>query len=465
MLDDMLEPTRILPLVLLGGVLAGAPRGVHAQPPAGWLLTVEAGGGAALTEPQRSLFGPGATLSVGVHRVVGSAISLGLRLRGVALIDGERPADPHRVDPGTGYAWLGALVLRLRPSGGGDDPRRGVGPWVEVGGGGGVTGPLRRPSLEGGLGWSFELGAVSLGPALRYVQIVQGSDQLDERDARMLFASLELTLFDERPRPAPPPPPERPSDRDGDGILDADDGCPDQPEDRDGFEDEDGCPDPDDDADGVPDERDACRLEPEDRDGFEDEDGCPDADNDRDGILDADDACPDEPEVVNGVEDEDGCPDQGLIEMHDDRIVLEERLLFDTERAKLRPGALRVLRAVADLWRQHPEWTRLRIEGHADDRGPEDFNLYISEKRAKVVRRKLVELGIPAEIIDAVGYGESRPRVRGHSEEAHQANRRVEFVVLERRVVSPGADPSDRVGRNAAEQGGEPTLRDEQETP
>jgi OmpA-OmpF porin, OOP family len=98
-------------------------------------------------------------------------------------------------------------------------------------------------------------------------------------------------------------------DRDGDGYADAVDECPDEPEDFDGFEDEDGCPDPDNDGDGIPDVDDQCPDEPEDFDGFEDEDGCPDPDNDGDGIPDVDDKCPNEPEDFDGFEDEDGCPD------------------------------------------------------------------------------------------------------------------------------------------------------------
>jgi outer membrane protein OmpA-like peptidoglycan-associated protein len=99
------------------------------------------------------------------------------------------------------------------------------------------------------------------------------------------------------------------SDRDGDGILDLDDQCPDQPEDKDGFQDADGCPDPDNDGDGLPDGQDQCPDQPEDLDGFQDEDGCPDPDNDGDGILDVDDGCPNEAEDKDGFRDEDGCPD------------------------------------------------------------------------------------------------------------------------------------------------------------
>jgi outer membrane protein OmpA-like peptidoglycan-associated protein len=101
-------------------------------------------------------------------------------------------------------------------------------------------------------------------------------------------------------------------DRDGDGIKDDVDKCPDDPEDFDGFEDEDGCPDPDNDRDGIPDELDKCPDIPEDKNGIEDEDGCPErATNDRDGdgIPDNVDKCPDEPEDKDGFQDEDGCPD------------------------------------------------------------------------------------------------------------------------------------------------------------
>ncbi len=98
-------------------------------------------------------------------------------------------------------------------------------------------------------------------------------------------------------------------DRDGDGIEDVKDRCPDVPEDKDGFQDQDGCPDLDDDNDGIPDSRDKCRLEPEDKDGFQDQDGCPDPDNDKDGIPDASDKCPNEPEDKDGYQDADGCPD------------------------------------------------------------------------------------------------------------------------------------------------------------
>ncbi len=114
-------------------------------------------------------------------------------------------------------------------------------------------------------------------------------------------------------------------DRDGDGYLDDEDQCPDEPEDFDDFEDEDGCPDPDNDKDGILDVDDRCPNIPEDIDGDEDEDGCPeggDGDRDGDGILDSVDKCPDQPEDIDGFEDEDGCPDpdndkDGILDVDD----------------------------------------------------------------------------------------------------------------------------------------------------
>ncbi|MEK7704744.1 MAG: OmpA family protein [Myxococcota bacterium] len=98
-------------------------------------------------------------------------------------------------------------------------------------------------------------------------------------------------------------------DNDTDGIVDDDDQCPIEAEDKDGISDDDGCPEPDNDSDGVLDTADKCPMQAEDKDSFQDEDGCPDLDNDGDGIADAVDKCPGEAEDVDGYEDSDGCPE------------------------------------------------------------------------------------------------------------------------------------------------------------
>lgn len=102
------------------------------------------------------------------------------------------------------------------------------------------------------------------------------------------------------------------SDRDGDGIPDKKDKCPDQPETINGIDDTDGCPEIlDRDKDGIPDDKDQCPDHPETINGFLDEDGCPEnpQDLDGDGILNELDKCPKDPETKNGYKDEDGCPE------------------------------------------------------------------------------------------------------------------------------------------------------------
>jgi hypothetical protein len=145
---------------------------------------------------------------------------------------------------------------------------------------------------------------MSLGAALD----IQLRDSLDvHADARVRRSADGHTalLFTVGPLWHPP----HAFDADRDGVSDREDRCPDQREDRDGFEDLDGCVDADDDLDGIPDSTDRCRSVAEDRDGFLDQDGCPEPDNDGDGLDDVRDLCLVAPEDIDGWQDQDGCPD------------------------------------------------------------------------------------------------------------------------------------------------------------
>ena len=118
-------------------------------------------------------------------------------------------------------------------------------------------------------------------------------------------------------------------DSDQDGVPDLNDPCPREREDRDGFQDNDGCPESDNDQDNVHDAIDRCPNEPEDRDGFQDEDGCAETDNDQDKIADRFDKCPIEAEDKDGFEDYDGCPDldndlDGVLDEQDKCIAVAE---------------------------------------------------------------------------------------------------------------------------------------------
>ncbi len=400
-----------------------------------WLVGFDADAVLAVSKPQRDLFGPGAALAITGYRTFTPWLAFGVRLRAGILTEGDALNVPTLKDPGVGTFYTGSGVFRIRPTSRGDLARRATGLWIDLGGGGGLTGSFGRAMVEGGLGYHFAVGSTALGPAVRYMHMFQPNAGLGGADADVIMAGLSWVLGDKPRVEEPPPPPpepeeEPPADRDGDGVVDPEDQCPDDPEDADGYEDADGCPESDNDADGLLDADDSCPVDPEDKDDFEDEDGCPDLDNDSDGIPDEADQCLLEAEVLNGVDDEDGCPDEGIIEMVDNRVVLDETVIFDLGRARVRSRAKPVIRAVVNLWRAHPDWQRLRVEGHADARGPEQLNVNLSARRAKNVVKALVEAGIPTGIIVAKGLGSSQPRDLRKTDEAYQRNRRVEFVVI-----------------------------------
>ncbi len=280
-------------------------------------------------------------------------------------------------------------------------------------------------------------------------------------------------------------------DRDGDGIVDANDRCVDQPEDKDGFQDDDGCPDPDNDADGlldsadkcpneagpinnfgcpitdkdgdgINDSKDACPNEPEDKDGFKDDDGCPDLDNDNDGIADAQDKCPLEAEDKDGYQDDDGCPDldndgdginddkdecpnqPGIAELKGcpkkytmvtvlaDRIEIKKQIKFATGSAKIIGAeSTQILKDVAQALTDTPRIKKVRIEGHTDSVGDDVANLKLSQGRANSVMAALLKLKIDPSRMEAVGYGEAKPIASNSTAAGRAENRRTEFNIIE----------------------------------
>lgn len=247
-------------------------------------------------------------------------------------------------------------------------------------------------------------------------------------------------------------------DTDGDGILDDVDECPTEPEDFDGFQDEDGCPDLDNDGDGVLDADDSCPNDAEDVDGFQDEDGCPDPDNDGDGILDVDDQCPNEPGPPenagcpypdrdgDGVPDAvDNCPDepgtvenQGcqapqLVKIGADRVEVQEKVFFKTGSAKLQKRSWALLDNVAAVLNAHPEIEKVRVEGHTDSTGNLKYNMRLSKARANTVVRYLVGRGkVDKDRLIAEGFGPTQPLVPdAKTKEELAQNRRVEFRIVE----------------------------------
>jgi outer membrane protein OmpA-like peptidoglycan-associated protein len=230
--------------------------------------------------------------------------------------------------------------------------------------------------------------------------------------------------------PPPPPPPVVPTDKDsdGDGIMDSKDKCPNDPEDFDGFEDTDGCPENDNDKDGILDVNDDCPNKAEDMDGFEDRDGCPDLDNDQDGILDTKDDCPNEAETMNGFKDTDGCPDEKPeFVFEEDAPIVLDGVNFATGSSELLEGSKLVLNKVVQTLVDYPEM-QLAISGHTDNRGAKEMNMRLSLARAKSVRQYLINQGVQPGRLTAEGFAFDRPIATNQTAEGRLKNRRIEFL-------------------------------------
>lgn len=219
-------------------------------------------------------------------------------------------------------------------------------------------------------------------------------------------------------------------DNDFDGILDINDKCPNDAEDFDGFQDEDGCPDPDNDGDGITDRYDKCPNDAEDFDGFRDDDGCPDLDNDGDGIPDLEDKCPNEAETFNGFQDEDGCPDAAPL--NEDSFAPKEILIdgestFIVNSSDIKSGAFAELDRIVNLMRTYPT-AKWRIEGHMDNQNSADFSRVISLKRAESILNYFVAKGLPSYQFEVIGMGDKFPIANNSTEFGRMKNRRIEIV-------------------------------------
>jgi len=186
------------------------------------------------------------------------------------------------------------------------------------------------------------------------------------------------------------------------------------------------------DHDGILDNVDKCPDDPEDKDGFEDEDGCPDPDNDKDRILDKDDKCPNEPETYNGTDDEDGCPDRGRVVVTDTAIEILDMVYFEYNKAVIKSQSFPILDAVAATLQGNPSIALIEVQGHTDERGDDAYNLDLSDRRAHSVEKYLADKGVDPKRLTAQGYGETQPLDPRSTEAAWAKNRRVAFLILKR---------------------------------
>ncbi len=222
-------------------------------------------------------------------------------------------------------------------------------------------------------------------------------------------------------RPEPPPPPPDP-DRDKDGIKDKNDACPDTP----GVSTDDpktnGCP-PDRDGDGIYDKDDACPDTPGVASDDPKKHGCP-SDRDGDGIYDKDDACPDTPGIKTDDPKTHGCPKPPEPIKYVEVTALVE---FETDKTRILQGYTRVLDEMAQHIIDNPGIKKVIIEGHTDNQASAEYNLELSARRAKAVKKYLVKKGVERKRLHTKGYGMSKPVADNSTEEGRRQNRRVVF--------------------------------------
>lgn len=251
-------------------------------------------------------------------------------------------------------------------------------------------------------------------------------------------------------------------DKDNDGIADKDDACPDVA----GVAEFKGCPDTD--GDGIPDKDDLCPnaagkkelkgCPDKDNDGVADKDdrcpdvagkvelaGCPDRDGD--GIADIDDSCPDVKGLAqfNGCPDTDGdgipdnldkCPDvpgvasnNGCPEVDTVALpVFEKKVYFKSDAFVIPQTIIADLDSVVTFVQTHPN-SVVSVEGHADNRESDHYNLQLSEKRADFVVSYLEKKGVVATKVVKAFYGKSKPVADNSTAKGRALNRRVEITV------------------------------------
>lgn len=278
-------------------------------------------------------------------------------------------------------------------------------------------------------GAGFRAGPLYLGSGSLISALVS-----DEVQAIDIYAGLKIPVYQRRSK-----------DKDGDGVKDKVDECPEKPGPAENF----GCPWPDTDGDSVLDKDDVCPevvgpVENEgcpwpdtDDDGLLDKDdtcpevagpvengGCPYPDSDNDGIVDKDDQCPD----VVGTVVNNGCPEV-TEEVQKTLNEYAKTILFNLGKSSIKEESDVVLNDIIGILNEYPT-AKFTVEGHTDSSGSNTLNQKLSDARANAVKTYLVEKGIDQFRLSAIGFGEDRPIASNKTKAGRAQNRRVEINLV-----------------------------------
>jgi len=128
-------------------------------------------------------------------------------------------------------------------------------------------------------------------------------------------------------------------------------------------------------------------------------------------------------------------PEPPRVELKDDRIEIHEKVQFEYNSANILEVSHSLLNEVADVIKKTARIKKIQVEGHASSDGADDYNMRLSDKRAKAVRAYLVTQGVDKEKLVAKGFGETKPIADNETEAGREKNRRVEFNIVEQEVI------------------------------
>jgi OOP family OmpA-OmpF porin len=145
---------------------------------------------------------------------------------------------------------------------------------------------------------------------------------------------------------------------------------------------------------------------------------------------------------------------QKRVEVRDNQIVINEKVQFEYNSAKILDVSHSLLDEVAKVIKEHPQIKRIEVQGHASAEGSDDYNLKLSDKRAKAVMKYLTgKAGIDKAMLQAKGLGETVPIADNETEDGKEKNRRVEFHILEQDVKKTKVEIDDKGNEKVIEGG------------